>query len=220
MSPRSQNQDVGPSGEYTGSKAYVLSVNSGGSPYTLVDVNEEIQVDASAGAITVNLTPSPTAQSTHRFQIDVVGNPVTVGRNGQTIRGAAADYTLLVGENEWAEFWWDAISDTWQITESSPSGQPNADVTVTELTSADSPYTVLATDEVLDCDCSGGAITLNLPASLAGHRYSAKKIDSSGNLLTLDPNGAETIDGSSTLIMSVQYDAATLVGIDSDWKIY
>ena len=56
-----------------------------------------------------------------------------------------------------------------------------------------SPYTVLATDNVLYCDTDGGAITVNLPAGIEGTRYKILNAGSSGNDITVDPNGTEEL---------------------------
>jgi len=65
----------------------------------------------------------------------------------------------------------------------------------TRITDADSAYAVLATDEVIFCDTDGGAIIANLPAGIEGTHYKLINAGSSGNDLTLNGNGAETIWG-------------------------
>lgn len=67
-------------------------------------------------------------------------------------------------------------------------------------------YTITATDNVIRADASAGAFTLTLPtaASIAGRTYVIIRtdIDSSTNLLSIDGNGAETIDGITTWKLS------------------
>jgi len=74
---------------------------------------------------------------------------------------------------------------------------------------------------VLLVDCTGGNITINL--SLANNNtdcYVIKKIDSSTNVVTIDPFSTETIDGSSTATISVRYTSLTLVSDGSgNWSI-
>jgi hypothetical protein len=75
---------------------------------------------------------------------------------------------------------------------------------------------------VLLCDCSnGGSITINLSsASHIDDCYVIKKIDSTVNIVTIVPYGSETIDGSSTAIISVQYTSLTLISDgSSNWSI-
>jgi hypothetical protein len=77
------------------------------------------------------------------------------------------------------------------------------------------------TNSVELVDASGGAITITLPAAanVTNRHYWIKKIDSSGNSVTVDGNGAETIDGSATAILSVQYDAIHIVCDGTGWHI-
>jgi hypothetical protein len=59
--------------------------------------------------------------------------------------------------------------------------------TPTAIVFADSPYTVVPRDFALLCDCTGGAITVNLPAVVVsnGREITVKKIDSTGNAVTV-----------------------------------
>jgi len=95
-------------------------------------------------------------------------------------------------------------------------------VGVTALTSVDHPYTVLVGDSVILCDCAGGTITVSLPAAdTTGRLLLIKKIDSSINGVTIDPDGAETIDGEATRVFGAQYEAVTVVdGSATDWSTF
>ena len=76
----------------------------------------------------------------------------------------------------------------------------------------DSPYTVPAWDYHVDVDASGGAVTVVLPAA-SGHTgklIEVRKTDSSANTVTVDGSGAETINGSATLVIYSQYDSYSL----------
>lgn len=94
-------------------------------------------------------------------------------------------------------------------------------LSVTSITDSDSPYTASSTDFLIVCDCTSGAITVNLPASneSLGRMINIKKIDSSANAVTVDGSGAETIDDSATLSISTQYDSYTLMNDQSEWWI-
>jgi hypothetical protein len=91
---------------------------------------------------------------------------------------------------------------------------------VTLLTSADTPYTVLSSDHFITCDASGGAIEVDLPAVLGniGKEYVIKITDAT-NAVTIDGNGAETIDGAATLVLNAVYDAAHLICDGTEWSI-
>lgn len=86
---------------------------------------------------------------------------------------------------------------------------------------ADSPYTVLAADATLFADATGGPITVNLPAAAAnaGRIITVKKIDSSANEVTIDPNGAETLDGAVTQSIGVQYTSYSMQSDGANWFI-
>jgi len=80
--------------------------------------------------------------------------------------------------------------------------------------------TLAATDHVVLVDASGGDVTLTLP--LAASRLSEfciKKIDSSGNTVTIDGNGGETIDGSTTFVLTEQYDALRIFSDATEWWV-
>ena len=64
-------------------------------------------------------------------------------------------------------------------------------------------YTVLLTDWVMLIDASSGPYTMSLPtaASAAGYEFVFKIVTGNGNI-TIDPNGAETIDGSATFALN------------------
>lgn len=83
---------------------------------------------------------------------------------------------------------------------------------VTAITVSNSPYSVAAGDSMITCDASGGAVTINLPAATATHReITVKKLDSSANACTPTRAGSDTIDGATTLTLSVQYASAKVV---------
>jgi collagen triple helix repeat protein len=92
---------------------------------------------------------------------------------------------------------------------------------VVTVTFADSPYTALPSDWMIKADASGGPIIINLPTAvgITGKQYVVKKIDTSGNVVTIDPAGLETIDGVTTVGLSTQWDLVVLVSDGSNWMI-
>lgn len=83
-------------------------------------------------------------------------------------------------------------------------------------------YTLGWSDELVLVDATAGAVTITLPpaAQSRGQRVVVKKTDASGNAVTVDGSGAETIDGAATAALAAQYDS---VDIQSDgtswWKV-
>jgi hypothetical protein len=82
-------------------------------------------------------------------------------------------------------------------------------------------YVVLTTDNVLLANCASGSIIFSLPsaASAAGQVFFFKKIDATGNAMTIQANGAEVIDGSNTQFTVVQWESFTVVSDGSAWYI-
>lgn len=78
-----------------------------------------------------------------------------------------------------------------------------------------------ANDYLLIVDATAGAVTVNLPAaaSSTGRVLQCKKKDASANAMTLDGNGAETIDGAATLSTTTQYAAFTVACDGTEWWI-
>lgn len=86
---------------------------------------------------------------------------------------------------------------------------------------------VTATGSLTIADCltlvnaTGGAVTVTLPAAAisTGRMMIVKKTDASGNAVTIDGSGAETIDGAATKSLPTQYSALTMVCDGTGWHI-
>jgi hypothetical protein len=76
-------------------------------------------------------------------------------------------------------------------------------------------------DSVALADATGGAFTITLPAAASAprRRYVVKKIDASANVVTIQGNGAETIDGLNTQTLALQYDSLEVVCNGTAWFI-
>ena len=91
----------------------------------------------------------------------------------------------------------------WNII--SASGISGSNVTKT------SAYTITNSDYTISCDLTSSAFTITLPSiPKAGSIFIIKKIDSSGNSLTIDGN-TRTIDGASSFIISSQWNFVSLM---------
>jgi len=92
----------------------------------------------------------------------------------------------------------------------------------TVATTTDASYTAGTSDErVILADCSSNNVTVNLPAanSSSGEFYHIKKIDSSVNIVTIDGNGAETIDGEESIDILNQWVCLTVACDGNNWFI-
>jgi len=87
------------------------------------------------------------------------------------------------------------------------------------VTSKTANYTALVSDDVILASSSGGAITITLPTAVGftGKTFTIKKTDSSGNAVTIGTTSSQTIDGSTTFPINVQYRAINVVSDGSNW---
>lgn len=98
---------------------------------------------------------------------------------------------------------------------------PAADIAteVNTITFADTPYTVTILEDVVLVNTTGGDVTVNLPAAATAVRAVHIKKLVAANTVTIDPDGAETIDGSSTVAFTAQYESVSLVSDGSNWHV-
>ena len=84
-----------------------------------------------------------------------------------------------------------------------------------------STSTLNATQNVILVDATSAAVTINLPAvsTISGREYIIKKIDSSGNAVTIDANASETIDGATTQSLATQWKYMTIKCDGTSWFI-
>jgi hypothetical protein len=103
------------------------------------------------------------------------------------------------------------------------SGQPAwGDANTAATATKTSNYTIVSgTDVVILANATAGAVTITLPsaASSAGYKFDIKRIDSTGNACTIARSGTDTIDGGTSLTLSVQYISVTVVSDGSAWYI-
>jgi hypothetical protein len=105
--------------------------------------------------------------------------------------------------------------DTVYVSRNTFSGYNNSIFTKT------ADYLVTAADYTLLCDASAGVLVISLPAAanVSGQIYNIKKIDASLNAVSIDPQGSETIDGSSTADTRKQYTNISIQSDGSNWYI-
>ena len=79
-------------------------------------------------------------------------------------------------------------------------------------------YTASATDYVIDC--TSGTFTVSLPTAvgITGRVYVIK--NSGTGTITIDPNGAQTIDGLSAYTLAVRYESITIMSNGANWIVF
>jgi len=90
----------------------------------------------------------------------------------------------------------------------------------TQTTSVTAAHTATVSEFVLaDTTLAGFTVTLPPSASSNQAEINIKKIDSTVNVVTVDGDGTETIDGDLTISITTQYESVTLFCDGSNWHI-
>lgn len=81
-------------------------------------------------------------------------------------------------------------------------------------------YTALLSDGVLLVNATSGAVTITLPTAVgyAGLRFIVKKIDASGNAVTIATTSAQTIDGAATVSLTAQWQVQEVISDGANWQ--
>ena len=85
------------------------------------------------------------------------------------------------------------------------------------FTSKTSTYTVDNEDCIVNCTSGTFTVTLPTAVGLTGQYFVVK--NSGTGVITIDGDGAETIDGAANKILSVQYESMTVVSNGANWII-
>ena len=113
----------------------------------------------------------------------------------------------------WTGVMWLKMTDPDAITAMS--------ATVSNITVADTPF-MASLNSFVFVDASGGIVVVETPAaatSAGGGTITVKKTDASANVVTIDPNAAETIDGLVTQDLTVQNQSIEIASDTSNWLI-
>ena len=89
------------------------------------------------------------------------------------------------------------------------------------ITSVSSNTTLNTTHFTVTVDASAGNRVITLPAAAGcmGRIYNVKKIDASVNTVTVDGDGAETIDDAANTVLAAQYESVTVQSDGTEWWI-
>lgn len=104
-----------------------------------------------------------------------------------------------------------------------PQGIPGSDAIggPVAISTKNSNYTVMNSDNVLLANCAGGNIIFQLPtcASAIGQVFFFKKKDATGNSMIIQAFGSEVIDGLNSQSTSIQFETFTIVTDGVAWFI-
>tara|TARA_Y100001954_G_scaffold210294_1_gene236039 strand:- start:1702 stop:3135 length:1434 start_codon:yes stop_codon:yes gene_type:complete len=147
---------------------------------------------------------------------------VTLDVDGDAIfneSGAAVDFRIESDANT-HQFYVDGTNNEIGVNTSTPAStidiQGSMGLKVTTITSA---TTLDQTHNVVLCNTGSYTVTLPAAASNTGKVYYIKNIDSDGDDITIDGNGSETIDGSTTFLLDPYKHAVRIVSDGSNWHV-
>lgn len=208
------------------------------SPYTVLAADTVLLVDTTAGAVELDL-PAVASSSGRTIVVKDEGgnaatNAITIDPSGaETLDGSATSATITTAYG-WMSIFCDGTQwlsnsgsksqSVWNATTEVSGAQvvqavANWAGSTTDVNFAASPYTGLATDEVVLCDSTAGAIAITLPPPVA--RKTIKFVDTVGNAATsnivVSQNAAETIDGATSITMNANYETLTLISDGTNW---
>lgn len=116
----------------------------------------------------------------------------------------------------------DAVTNNWLVragTTVSVGAKSLLESSDNTVVVTSTPY-VASTASVILVDATAAPATVALPsAAIADQRYYIKKIDASANAVTVDPSGAELIDGAATYSLSAQFNSIEIISASSAWHI-
>lgn len=124
----------------------------------------------------------------------------------------------------------EATNDDLLVIVDDPSGSPetkhitlgNLRKDILNTTPKTSNYTATANDGILYGNATSGSFTFSLPTAtgtIKGLELTFVKTDSSTNTITIDPDGAQTINGAANYILYGQYQTITVYCDGSNWQI-
>jgi hypothetical protein len=136
-------------------------------------------------------------------------NPTTT--NGDILYYDGTDLQrLAIGSN----------GEVLQVSGGNPAwaSSPVSNSSVTTKTAA---YTIATSDDIILADTTSAGFTLTLPTASGntGKIFEIKKIDSTNNIVTIDGNGSETIDGDTTKKLATQNEAVTITSDGTNWVV-
>lgn len=208
-----------PGGDGTGTSFAIVSKSSADSPYT-ASAEQYVAYDTSGGASTVTLPASPTAGD----RVAIADRGGSFATNNLTVSGTIngeTDYVLKT-KDAVAIFRYLNATEGWKLEYMGPESMGGTATKTLVFTTSAATYS-LSTNAP-----AGGLVTFTattdqettLPAaaSSTGVRYNLKKKGASGTL-TITPDGTDTIDGESSLIVTTQYFTFTLVSDGTEWCV-
>ena len=178
------------------------SANAGGKVYT-----------CDAGTVCGPSTSDPKTTWSDSGKVSASLNPVILDSNGKANIYADGLYKFQIYTS--GDVLVETIDNVYYVVIST-SVQVQATLTP-------SSQTIATTVDTYYCNAQSGAVTTDFTGVSAvgntGKRFTFKKTDSTVNSCTIDVLSSQTIDGSTTAVLSNQYDDITIESDGTNWTI-
>lgn len=194
-----------------------LAVLSKAANYTVLTTDGDdvlILCDASAGSFTLSLYAAATTagKKVRIVKTDSSVNTVTIDPNGSETIFGQTTYVLMT-QYEGISLMSDGSGWTAFATPARP----------TRLLAKTADYTVTIADGddvtiLIDATAGNKTVTLYTAVGNTGRRITVKKTDATANTVTIDPNGAQTIDGAATVVLGGQYATLRVQADGANWE--
>lgn len=170
-------------------------------PTTLTAVSGTLGI-ANGGTGQTTKTPAFNALSPLTTKGDLI---VIIASGDNTRKAVGTDGQVLTADS----------SDSTGVKWVTPSTISTASVTAKTTT-----YTATTSDDIINASGSAFTITLYAASGNSGKSITINKTDASfTNIITIDANASETIDGDLTTTLNTQYESVTLYCDGTSWFI-
>jgi hypothetical protein len=144
------------------------------------------------------------------------------GVSGSGLNGRLAFWNGITTLTSDTDLFWDDGQDFLGVNQSVPSSNLHVAGTIATSITTLAVTTVLGTHHTVLGDASGGSITFTLPLATTapGRAYWVKKIDSSSNTVTVARDGADLIDGATTLVLASQWESYVIQSDGTNWYVF
>jgi len=172
---------------------------------TAVETSTRLTIDASGNCGINNSSPTAT--------LDVDGSAIFNESSN------AKDFRIESDANT-HHFYVDGTNNEIGVNTSTPNStldiQGSLGYKINTITAA---TTLAQTHNVVLCNTGPYTVTLPAAASNSGKVYYLKNIDSDGDIITLDGNASETIDGYTTYLLNLSKHSLRIICDGSNWHI-
>lgn len=188
--------------------------------YAVVDTDDWVAVDSVSPCI-ISLPPAGLSEG-RRLKVQSIGSPgwAVVQADGSDQINEASSISVVVQYSSVDLVcdgiqWWAGGLSSGTVVASTPIP------TSKFVSSITTSQTITTNDQIVFCDATAGAITVTLPTAVGneGQIFEIKKTDASANEVILDGDGSETIEDTTTVTITVQYEAIKIASDGAEWFI-